>query len=119
MLINKCWPLCLARSDRCVRDGYGAASVNICLSPLGLHIVAAFPTIRFTPDVLAALEQARVRVYPLPGRGTRYVKGNHTDKIILGYGNTNEAQIEEGVVRIKAVLTNIPPERTKQAQSNL
>ncbi|WP_261376012.1 PLP-dependent aminotransferase family protein [Brevibacillus brevis] len=69
----------------------------------GLHIVAAFPTVHFTPDVLAALELAGVRVYPVEEHAI--VKGNHTDKIILGYGNTNEAQIEEGVERIRAVLT--------------
>ncbi|WP_409175776.1 PLP-dependent aminotransferase family protein [Brevibacillus fortis] len=81
----------------------------------GLHIVAAFPTVRFTPDVLAALEQAGVRVYPVEEHAI--VKGNHTDKIILGYGNTTKEQIVEGVMRIKAVLVNIPQERTREGRS--
>ncbi|OUQ85132.1 GntR family transcriptional regulator [Brevibacillus brevis] len=80
-------------------------SIRIWGEAAGLHIVAAFPTIHFTPDVLAALEQAGVRVYPVEEHAI--VKGNHTDKIILGYGNTNEAQIGEGVERIRAVLTRM------------
>ncbi|KZE44592.1 GntR family transcriptional regulator [Brevibacillus parabrevis] len=68
----------------------------------GLHIVAAFDGICFTPDVLTALQAAGVRVYPVEEHAI--VKGRHEDKIVIGYGNVSEDGIKEGVRRMGAVL---------------
>lgn len=90
--------------------------VRIYGEAAGLHIVAAFPAVSFTPDVLAALAEAGVRVYPVEEHAI--VKGKHLDKIIIGYGNASEAQIEEGVERITSVLMCILQEKTRQTQSS-
>ncbi|WDV94682.1 PLP-dependent aminotransferase family protein [Brevibacillus parabrevis] len=76
--------------------------VTIWGEAAGLHIVAAFDGISFTPDVLTALEAAGVRVYPVEEHAIG--KGRHEDKIVIGYGNVSEDGIEEGVRRMGIVL---------------
>lgn len=77
--------------------------VTIWGEAAGLHIVAAFDGISFTPDVLTALEAAGVRVYPVEEHAIG--KGRHEDKIVIGYGNVSEDGIEEGVRRMGIVLS--------------
>lgn len=68
----------------------------------GLHLVAEFNGRALTEQTLADLEEAGVRLYPVEGHAIR--KGCHQSKVILGYGNLTQEEIEEGVRRIKTVL---------------
>lgn len=68
----------------------------------GLHLVAGFKEIEFHSKLLERLEDAGVRVHPVEEHSI--CKGLHQNEIILGYGNVTEAQIEEGIKRMKSVL---------------
>lgn len=69
----------------------------------GLHIVVSFAGIHFTPELLEKLSAAGVRVYPVEEHAI--CPGRHTDKLIIGYGNVSEEEIEEGVRRLYSLLS--------------
>lgn len=68
----------------------------------GLHLVAEFERIEFTDDLLERLEEAGVRVYPVEMHALN--KGQHLNKVILGYGNLTEEEIVDGIKRLNNVL---------------
>jgi GntR family transcriptional regulator / MocR family aminotransferase len=68
----------------------------------GLHLIAEFQRRTFTEQMLADLEEAGVRLYPVERHAIR--KGHHGSKVILGYGHLTPGEIEEGVRRMKTVL---------------
>ncbi len=76
--------------------------VDILGDATGLHLVARFREVNFTQEVLAAIEQAGVRVYPVEQHAIR--KGRHSDKIILGYSHLTQEQIEQGIKLMKAAI---------------
>jgi GntR family transcriptional regulator / MocR family aminotransferase len=69
----------------------------------GLHLVAGFAGRVLTEQTFADWEEAGVHLYPVELHAIR--KGKHQSKVILGYGNLTQDEIEEGVRRIKTVLT--------------
>jgi GntR family transcriptional regulator/MocR family aminotransferase len=68
----------------------------------GLHLIAEFEQIAFTEDLLARLEEAGVRLYPVEMHALN--RGQHFNQVILGYGNLTEEEIADGVKRLKSVL---------------
>ncbi len=68
----------------------------------GLYVVVEFNNIVFTHDVIEKLLNNGVVVYGMEDHSI--VKGKHTNKIILGYGNLSIEEINEGVKRIKKIL---------------
>ncbi|MEJ8547273.1 PLP-dependent aminotransferase family protein [Brevibacillus borstelensis] len=93
------------RRRKALCDGLQAhfpGQVDIWGASTGLHIVASFPGKAFTGESLSALLQAGVRVYPVEEHAI--CKGRHADKAIIGYGNLPEADIVEGIRRMKRVL---------------
>ncbi len=76
--------------------------VSILGSSTGLHFVATFPGHSFTEEVVQKIREAVVREYPVEDH--TIVKGQHRDKIILGFGNVTEGGIEEGVHRLRNIL---------------
>ena len=72
----------------------------------GLHLIAEFDRVVFTEDVLSRLEAAGARVYPVEMHALN--RGHHLHRVIMGYGNLTEAEIEEGIKRMKAVLDDTP-----------
>jgi len=76
--------------------------VSIWGASAGLHIVSAFPGIRFTPALLAQIKDYGVRLYPVEDHAI--APGQHEDKVILGYGNLSEAEILAGIAKWKEVL---------------
>jgi GntR family transcriptional regulator / MocR family aminotransferase len=76
--------------------------VRISGDATGLHLIAEFYGRAFTEQTLADLESAEVRLYPVERHAIQ--KGNHLNKVILGYGNLTQGEMEEGVRRMKAVL---------------
>jgi GntR family transcriptional regulator/MocR family aminotransferase len=69
----------------------------------GLHLVAEFRGRELTEKTFADLGEAGVRLYPVEQHAIR--KGRHQSKAILGYGNLTPEEIEEGVRRIKTILS--------------
>jgi GntR family transcriptional regulator / MocR family aminotransferase len=69
--------------------------VEILGSAAGLHLCARFRGTRFTPSLLARIEEAGVKVYPVEEHAIR--KGRWVDTLILGYGMLTHAQIKEGI----------------------
>ncbi|USG64954.1 PLP-dependent aminotransferase family protein [Brevibacillus ruminantium] len=76
--------------------------VKIWGASTGLHIAASFPGIAFTEEKLSSLAAAGVNVYPVEEH--TMVKGRHQDKVIIGYGNVDEADIAAGIGRLHEVL---------------
>jgi GntR family transcriptional regulator / MocR family aminotransferase len=76
--------------------------VEIIGDATGLHLVARFPHVKFTPEVIAAIERSGVHVYPVERHAI--VKGQHLHEIILGYGHLSPAQIERGIGQIKLAI---------------
>ncbi|MDF2679207.1 MAG: putative transcriptional regulator [Brevibacillus sp.] len=65
--------------------------------------MVSFAGIHFTPELLDKLNDAGVRVYPVEDHAI--CPGRHTDKLIVGYGNVSEEEIEEGVRRLYSALS--------------
>ncbi|MED4354612.1 PLP-dependent aminotransferase family protein [Schinkia azotoformans] len=70
----------------------------------GLHLIAEFKGIEFTEDLIERLYQNHVKVYPVEHHTIH--KGRHVNKVILGYGNLREQEIEEGIRNLRKVLGN-------------
>jgi GntR family transcriptional regulator/MocR family aminotransferase len=76
--------------------------VTILGDATGLHLVAQFPHVAFSQEIIATIEQAGVRVYPVEQHAIN--QGRHTDKIILGYSHLSHEQIEQGIKQLKKAL---------------
>lgn len=76
--------------------------VEIVGDATGLHLVARFSQVTFTPETIAAIERTGVRVYPVERHAI--AKDQHLHDIILGYGHLSPAQIEQGIGQIKLAL---------------
>jgi GntR family transcriptional regulator / MocR family aminotransferase len=80
-------------------------SVTVKGADTGLHLIAEFKSIEFSPELLRGLEDKGVRVYSL-GNYSRSPE-NHKNSLILGYGNLNETSIKKGLNRLTEVLKTI------------
>lgn len=78
--------------------------VKVTGDSTGIHLIVEFEDIVFTDEILQKILDYRVRVYPVELHANR--KGIHQNKIILGYGNLADEEIEEGIRRIKAALVS-------------
>ncbi|ABR47733.1 putative transcriptional regulator, GntR family [Alkaliphilus metalliredigens QYMF] len=85
----------------CLINQFGQ-SVKITGDSTGLHLIAEFANIEFTPRIIEQINKQKVKVYPV---GLHTIqKKRHLNKIILGYGNLKEEEITEGICRLKCVL---------------
>jgi GntR family transcriptional regulator / MocR family aminotransferase len=77
-------------------------SVEVLGNAAGLHLCARFRGTRFTKGLLAQIESAGAKVYPVEDHAI--VKGRWTDTIILGYGMLRPRDIEKGIEILAACL---------------
>lgn len=84
-----------------LKSAFGS-SVGIIGSPTGLHLAARFAGISFTPELLAKMDSAGVRVYPAEMHAIN--PGRWADTLVIGYGNLDEAEIRSGVGILRDVL---------------
>lgn len=70
----------------------------------GLHLVAEFLDVEFTPEVLQRIAQQQVKVYPVAAYATD--KAPYRQQIVLGYGNLSLNEIEIGIQRLYTALTD-------------
>lgn len=71
----------------------------------GLHIAVAFPGKRFDQRYVEACKKHRVRAIPVEHHSIQ--KGAHLDKLLLGYGHLEPAEIRKGATLLQQVLKEI------------
>jgi GntR family transcriptional regulator / MocR family aminotransferase len=81
---------------------YFADRVTVWGASTGLHIAVEFHDMVLTEECLAEMNRRGVRVYPVEQHTMQ--KGKHLNKIMLGYANLSQEEIEEGISRIKSVM---------------
>jgi len=64
----------------------------------GLHLVVEIQNINFSRALLEKIEHFGVKVYPVEDHSIS--KGNHNNRIILGFGHLKKDEIQEGVTRL-------------------
>lgn len=69
----------------------------------GLHMVAGFPGVHFTPQLVDNLRAQGVEVAPVEAHSLR-ADGRHAHEIILGYAHLSESAMERGVQILHRVL---------------
>ncbi len=74
-------------------------------SAAGLHLCARFRGVRFTQALVARIQEAGVRVYPVEEHAIR--KGRWADTLILGYGMLTPERIEEGIGALKSCIRSV------------
>lgn len=70
----------------------------------GLHIVLKLPTFLSEEEAIQKALNVGVSVYPC---STSYYKTSNRQMIILGYGGLTFEQIEEGILRLKELWSNL------------
>ncbi|HZG55373.1 PLP-dependent aminotransferase family protein [Paenibacillus sp.] len=97
-----------------VRDHFQAQfgdSVRIAGDSTGLHLIAEFPDVSFTAEVLNRMTDAGVSAQPVSIHAADRVQ--HANRLIIGFGNLQERDIARGVERMKLALSS---ERTRQTR---
>lgn len=69
----------------------------------GLHLVAGFPGIRFSGEVLATMRARGVRAVPVEHHSLCR-DGTHAHELILGYAHLSEQSMERGVQALRKAL---------------
>ncbi|MDZ5471428.1 PLP-dependent aminotransferase family protein [Bacillus sp. 31A1R] len=70
----------------------------------GMHLVAEFPNVSFTQQIIDWVCKHGVKIYS--AEQYSLLKGSHENKIVLGYGSLSVEVIEEGVRRIKEAMVS-------------
>jgi len=78
------------------------SQIKISGDSAGLYFVSEFNNTFFTDSIMKKFIDNRVRVYRVEDHSI--IKGQHMNKLILGYGNLSIEEINEGVKRIKKTL---------------
>ncbi|RUS42865.1 PLP-dependent aminotransferase family protein [Cohnella sp. AR92] len=78
------------------------SQVRLSGDAAGLHLVAEFSGCRFDSDTVARMEERQIHVYP----AEKYAisKGGLEDRLIMGFGNVDEARILEGIEGMAEIL---------------
>jgi GntR family transcriptional regulator/MocR family aminotransferase len=79
--------------------------VRILGDATGMHLIADFLKLRFSPKEVERFRSGGVRVYPVEEYAI--VHGRHANRLVFGYGNLSPEQIERGVSRLAQLLNKI------------
>lgn len=74
----------------------------------GLHIAVEFPGMIFGPEFIEACQKHGVRAVPVEHHSIR--KSVHLDKLLLGYGHLEPAEIQAGVVLLRKAMDRLTDE---------
>jgi len=83
-------------------DKYFPGRIKIYGTPAGMHVVAKFDGITFSPELVGRIKDMGTNIVPVENHAL--IKGKHTSQIILGYAHLNQTEMEQGIMRIKSVL---------------
>jgi GntR family transcriptional regulator/MocR family aminotransferase len=87
----------------CLQASFGNR-INIHGDLTGLYVMVEFRGIEFSKNLIEAIRQNGVQVYPVEDHAI--TRGRHANKIIIGYGNIEIRNIDIGIERMKHVLDN-------------
>ena len=87
----------------CLRQEFGE-QVNVSGENAGMHLLASFDR-PLTSEDFHRFTELGVEVDGV--ESFALTKGSHCHQLVLGYGNLNEQQIHEGVLRLKRALNKI------------
>lgn len=79
--------------------------ISISGDAAGLHLLVCFHHVQVTDALLGQMGEEGVKVYPVEDHSI--VKGKHTNKIILGYGNLSTEDCVEGIHRMRRVIDRL------------
>lgn len=79
--------------------------VELLGSSTGLHLVARFPGLQFNEAFFTRLEQKGARFYPVEMHSI--IPGDNLDKLLLGYGHLEKAEIERGIAILAAAVAEM------------
>lgn len=83
-------------------DRYFPGKVKVYGAPSGMHIVAEWDGVTFSPELLNRLKSIGVNLIPVEDHSIN--KGYHQNQVILGYAHLNQVKLEQGIIKIKSVL---------------
>lgn len=83
-------------------EKYFPGLVKVYGTPAGMHIVAEFDGITFSPELVERIKDTGTNIVPVENHAL--IKGKHTSQIILGYAHLNQTEMEQGIINIKSVL---------------
>lgn len=86
-------------------EAHFGGNVRVFGAEAGMHVVCEFFGVDFSADCLAKLKCAGVDVIPVEEHSLE--KGKHRSEIILGYAHLNTPQMEQGIIRLKQVLSSL------------
>ncbi|PDZ13041.1 MULTISPECIES: PLP-dependent aminotransferase family protein [Bacillus] len=79
--------------------------INISGYSTGLHMIVEFNHVQFTKELLKEIEQLGVKVYPVEEHAIK--KGQHHNRIIIGYGHLTNKEINEGISRLQRAISRV------------
>lgn len=85
----------------CINE-YFPGKVSIMGETAGMHIVAEFSDVQFSSGLMNSIEVAGLKIISVEEHAI--IKGKRRNQIILGYAHLNDAEIKEGLLRLKKVL---------------
>ncbi|WP_416150273.1 PLP-dependent aminotransferase family protein [Salipaludibacillus sp. HK11] len=85
---------------KCLKNEFGD-QIKILGASTGIHLVAQF-NLNFSIKILDEIKRNGVSILPVENHAL--VKGQHNNKLIFGYGNLTEEDLEEGVRRLRTVV---------------
>lgn len=74
----------------------------------GMHLVVEFAGVNFNDVLMNWIQNYGVKVYPVERYAIK--KGNHINRIMMGYGSLTVDDIQEGVKRLKCAIENYQQE---------
>lgn len=75
--------------------------VHILGESAGMHVVAAFDGVAFSPELVRRIKDEGVYIVPVENHGV--IKGKHIHQVILGYAHLNPEEMEEGLIKVKQI----------------
>lgn len=79
-----------------------SGKVKIHGAPVGMHIVAEFDSVTFSPDLINSLKKDGINLIPIEKHAIE--KGKHMNQIILGFAHLSPSKLEEGILKLKYAL---------------
>ncbi len=68
-------------------------------------MIVEFNHVQFTKELLKEIEQLGVKVYPVEEHAIK--KGQHHNRIIIGYGHLTNKEINEGISRLQRAISRV------------
>lgn len=85
-------------------EQYFPRQIHIYGAGAGMHVVAAFDGVAFSPSLLQHIKAAGVYMVPVENHAIK--KGQHLNHIILGYAHLTPAEMEQGLARLKQIIAS-------------